>query len=950
MSMGKMRILSRLVFDHHVKRWARALLSLAGIAVSVCLVVWIIRGYDAVASRSKQTASRTTGKFDVAVSPPMPRMGPPGGGPQQGAPRRPPPGGGGAATAYVDPQLIDQLVRDADVSEVSALVKSRVRVVDPQPLVPMGPFGGGSLIGIGDREPPSEMDRGSWLPPGAAAEAVVSSSFAERYGLKVGGETTIGGFGSEVRLTVVGVLKSPGGGGPMSSPQQGDVYVSMATAEKINGYAGRVSAACVTLKDTDDTDSFIRKWTAKTASANPPVSFRSLRQSDDDPMAGRMLGMIQMQANNATVLGFLAACFIIFVTLNAGVRERLREYAALRAIAMSRRQLAFMIFLESFLLALVGWALGLALARALLNLGQALAVHLKFFQSGAFADYPLGRLSILISAGCALTGAGAAAIVPAWQASRVMPIDILGGGDARRGARRFPWIMVGIGLALVVINPLMVLAANVEPFKSYFAATSTRGFSPPLLGSAAVIIGLALITPLFIRVVELVFGPVLAWALRMDRRLLRQQFSSNLWRAVGTTIALSTGLTLFVTVLVWGYSMLVPFTPDQSLPRMLVSILPAGLPESALPEVEQVPGVIAGECLPLAVEQPRLTDAMLESKPFASVDASQQHLLILGVNPAKALTGADPLLRFTFVQGTREEAARKLASGHYCLVPDHFHTQTGLGVGDKFSVSVPEAPQKSVEYEIAGVVYVPGWHWFTKFADIRRRSGRALAMVFAGYETVKADFGIDRISFLWLNADPSVGFQEMEKRLSPLADRSAGVRVNIPGTGEAMVHKQYVKITERENLIGRLNQRADDVIWSLTHFPLFVLIIASLAVFNAVFASVHARFWQFGVLRGVGMTRSQLFRLIVSEALMIFLVAGLLSLGSGSLLAWCGTHICTYFFYFGGMTPPLVLPWMSLSLGFSIAFVVCLIAGLLPAVPLSAKEPLKFIQAGRGTM
>ena len=44
-------------------------------------------------------------------------------------------------------------------------------------------------------------------------------------------------------------------------------------------------------------------------------------------------------------------------------------------------------------------------------------------------------------------------------------------------------------------------------------------------------------------------------------------------------------------------------------------------------------------------------------------------------------------------------------------------------------------------------------------------------------------------------------------------------------------------------------KRAGNVIGSITQIPLFALIIASLAVFNAVVASTRARFWQRGGLR-----------------------------------------------------------------------------------------------------
>lgn len=937
-------LLSRMVVRQMVRRPVRTLLGLFGLAVSVCLVVWIVRGYEAAATGGGVPPDRSAGRFDVAITPPMPRMGPR---PSPGSERRRPPAT--TAPTYIGAKVIEQLRADPAVAEIVATIRTRVRVVDPAPVVQMGPFGGGSVVGTPDSQPPDPIGQGRWIR-GDGNEAVISAGFAERYNLALGGDCTVGGMGSEVKLTVVGILAAqPGGGGGMFSPAGGDLFVPPAAAEAINGYSGQFNLVNLVLNDPESADSFAKAWTSRLADGTPPLAARSLRQAAGDPMAGRMLGMVKVQADNAKVLAFLAAGFVIFVTLSVSVRERLREYAMLRAIVLSRSQLVAMIALEALLLTALGWALGLALARGLLGVGNALAVHMKFFQAGAFANYPLSRACIVTSALCAVAGAVAASILPAWQAIRVKPADILGGGDAPAG-RRFPRVLVAIGVLLVIVNPAVVLLANVEPFKSVIAKTYTMGFAPPLLSCACAIAGLALVTPLVVRLIDVWVGPGVARLLCLNPRFLRQQLSGNLWRNVGTTIALSAGLTLFVTVLVWGYSMLVPFTPDNSLPRMLVSVLPAGLPESAMDEVRRTDGIVADQCLPLAVEQPRLTDATLASKPFSSVDESQQHLLLMGIDPEQALGGDDPVLKLQFVQGNRKSAASKLIDGRYCLVPDHFATQTGLTVGDTFSVEVPNQPGVSLQYEIAGVIYVPGWHWFTKFSEIRRRSGRALAVVFADYRQVKTDYRLDRISFLWTNASLAVSGPDMEKRLAPLADKYAGVRIDIPGAGPTQVNKQYVKITERGDLIGRLNRRADDVIWALTKFPLLALAIASLAVFNAVWASVRARYWQFGVLRGVGLSRWQLFRLVISESLMIFLAAGVMSLGSGILLAWCGTHVCTYFFYFGGMTPPLVLPWVRLALGFGITFGLCLLAGLLPAWQAARKEPLGFIQAGRLAM
>jgi putative ABC transport system permease protein len=928
--MKALRVLLKLIVAENVKHRLRATVALLGIAVSVSLVAWNLRGLG-MARAQMAEAARQQGRFDVAITPKDFRG------------------------AQLDPAAIEAVRQDKAVAEMDVAVKSRVRVIRPE-LPPMpGPFGGGAtVIGTDATEAWGNVADGCWL--GAAAhEAVISSMFAERAKLKLGDEMVLAGLGSETPLTVVGIVTVAGAPMPgvrmMPPPQLADVYVSAATAGELNGYTDRPSLVCIVLKNPAAASAFAVSYRDRLAAAQPAAMIRSLKDPGDDPMMGGSPGMQQMILGNITIISaFLAAVFIIFVTLSANVRERLRQYAILRALALSRGQIVLMIFMESLLLTLVGWGLGLLLTKGFLLLGQSLSGSLEVFQSSAFSDRPLGMMAVVASGIAALLGALAAAILPAWQASQIKPADLLGGMGQGR-SKRFPWVMVTIGLVLIAINPVIVVLAgrseSVRSMLSKFWGWGSPGFGTPLAGSLAMIVGFALVTPLAVLVAERLFGPVLARLLRLDPRFLRQQLSLNLWRTVGTTAALSVGLALFITSLVWGYSMLVPFTPTQGLPRMQVAIMPAGVPESAIADVRATPGVKADECLPMAVEQPRLTDEMLRSPAFAHVDEQQQTLLFMGLDPGRTFGGDHPMFNLEFLEGDAATAARKLAEGRYCVVPQQFATITGLKMGDSFSVDVPNARGKQVTYTIAGVASVPGWNWLSKFSETRRRAGRALAMVFVGYDQAKTDFALDRVNYFWLNTDDSVTAKDLETRLEPLAKANAGVSVEVPQVGQTAVGTQYVKITDREEVIVMLYRRANDVIWTLTWLPLITLVITSLAVFNTILASVRARFWQIGVLRGVGLTRSQLLRLILGESLMICVAACTLSLVSGIGLAWCGTRLCTLFFFFGGNTPPLVLPWAGLSIGLGLAVGLCLLAGLIPAAVAAMKEPLKFIQGGR---
>jgi putative ABC transport system permease protein len=105
-----------------------------------------------------------------------------------------------------------------------------------------------------------------------------------------------------------------------------------------------------------------------------------------------------------------------------------------------------------------------------------------------------------------------------------------------------------------------------------------------------------------------------------------------------------------------------------------------------------------------------------------------------------------------------------------------------------------------------------------------------------------------------------------------------------------------------------------------------------------------------GVLRALGVTRFGLFRLIIAEALLIGVVACVLSLGFGTMAGYCGTGVTRYINIRGGQVTPLVIPWTKLTVGFGMALGLCLLAALWPAYRTGRAEPLGLLQAGRAAM
>jgi putative ABC transport system permease protein len=164
---------------------------------------------------------------------------------------------------------------------------------------------------------------------------------------------------------------------------------------------------------------------------------------------------------------------------------------------------------------------------------------------------------------------------------------------------------------------------------------------------------------------------------------------------------------------------------------------------------------------------------------------------------------------------------------------------------------------------------------------------------------------------------------------------------------EVIASKYRAGILDTNELHEMFMNRSNSIIWLLTRYPLYALLIASLGVVNAIMASIRARRWEMGVLRGIGLVRGQLFRLVIAEAALIGLVACVLSFAFGVTEAWAGTIITGYRF---GVSSSFVTPWGMLGMGFLIALVLCLLAALWPAWSTARREPLQLLQEGRASM
>ncbi len=986
MSFAEWKTALRLVASHMWQRPGRVFLTSLSTAAAACVVVWVVSGYDSLVGEFGSMGEEYVGRYDFLLVPARDREAEPV---------------GFGRALQIPKAMLEKIRQDPAIAALDPIFETALRANKPG-AAPAGRFPGMAegegpparskqqesgpkmmggvaaqraqspvpiVVGTDSLEPIHRVLQGQWIGQDSTARVgALTREAAQQLGLHVGDEMVVGsGFGAnhvEANIKVVAIVEQskrlpgpkfmvglpptrqgvlPGGPAPNA------LYVPMAVAEQLAGITARASYAGVVLKAGENVEAFQKRWAEAFGTASPPIEVRTPAKVDSEVDNSTTFESVRAQAYSATGISLLAALFIIFTTLSMGVDERIRQFAMLRAICFTKWQIGLMVAVESLFLGLIGWIGGLVAGWALLALMARIKPEL--LAEGA----ALGTWCILLSGICALGGSLAASLMPAWRATSVSPLEAMA---PRRSAYqgRIPWMVTIIGLLLIAANPLVVFFVPMPDTSRYLAAVA--------IGCTTMVIGFVLLAPMAIVVTERLLGPILARLFRINSRLLATQLSANMWRTVGTTVAMTIGLGLFVATQTWGYSMLAPFTPGDWTPDLVISIM-GGLSDSQVEAVRNAPGLASDRFAPLAIKQVKFADDPVGFRIRES-STRQDNCVMIGVDPEVALGGAKPLFKFQFVEGNREDAIAKLMRGRYCIVPDHFTRESGIGVGGKFAVVAPGRLGERIDYEIAGVVSMAGWHWMTKTGF---RQGRAAGLMFCDRETVRRDFNTGKPTTFWADRRDSASDEELKAAIQSALGRGGAVTA---GAGSSFVPEATADAPERaavgagrrsgfgragggavtvksaDSVRKEIRGRADNIIWALSELPLITLFVASLGVMNTVMASIRARRWEMGVLRSLGVTRFGLFRLIAAEALLFGVVACVLSLGFGTMAGYCGTGVTRYVNIRGGQYTPLMIPWAKLSIGFCIAIGLCLGAALWPAFRTGRTDILRLLQSGRG--
>ncbi|RCV51206.1 ABC transporter permease [Marinitenerispora sediminis] len=328
--------------------------------------------------------------------------------------------------------------------------------------------------------------------PESDSEVVLDAALAAAVGVSPGDEVRIVAAAAPAVYRVAGTVTAPPGA-PLERSHT--VFLTPAEAARLSGHPGRFDAVGVLAEDGADPGALARSIEDAVPEVTTYTGTAAGRLEFADVAASRSL--LTLVAASFGGMAMLVSLFVVAITLALSVHQRRREFAVLRAIGSTPRQIRRLVVGEALLVAAFGGVLGCLPGIVLADVLRGLFARIGVVPDDLpLAVGPLPPLvAVLLVAGTAALGGLATAHRPA----RISPVEALreaavDGGEPPRWRRTAGAVCLGAG-AVAALTPLYV--------RGEVGAAGT--------GSAALlmVIGLALLGPVVPRrLVRLLGAPL----------------------------------------------------------------------------------------------------------------------------------------------------------------------------------------------------------------------------------------------------------------------------------------------------------------------------------------------------------------------------------------------------------------------------------------------------------
>ena len=770
-------------------------------------------------------------------------------------------------TQPIDGSLADQ-IKQIDGVEAAKPDAQTTGVLVGANDTPVSNMGAPTLfLPLYDKEPGRTWAQGH-MPQGGG-EIALESGALKNSGLKVGDKTHIVIQGQPTEVTVVGEFH-------FESSMASATVVGMDPdwLMPIAAPDGKVSNITIDLAKGASLDT-VKSEVTKVVPDDAQVKTRAELIKEQNKTIESQLGFVQTFLMVFVVVAMFVGSFIIMNSFAMSVRQRVKEFALLRAVGASPGSVFGIVFLQAVVIGIVGSALGVAagagllagLAKLLDNMGMPLL-------EGTGLTAPIIVISLVV--GLAVTIIGA--LLPAREAALTHPVEAMRGVSGSR--EKSLVLRTIIGGLLLAAGAAAVAAAWVN--EDLEQRQLIMG-----LGAGGVVLGLLIVSPTLARPVVAVLGLPFRM-LRPSGRLALRNIVHNPRRTANTSGALMVGMALVCAgaTLAASFSASTADEIDKSLKADFL-VQPATMSSSntklsseKAKELAAIDGVKETSSYTLYVNA--------VTKPDGSQNPAATSLVI---DPATYSSAYD--IRVT--SGSLSD----LDATHVAV-----NKNENLKMGDKVTLT---GPNGSVEATVGAIV------------DPKGIGGTY-------FYSPKVAAAVGSWTSPGTSTDPD---HVLDAPLGMLLTLEDGANLDtVRHKAEDIVADTYqYSVNDASQLSDKVGQRINQMLAVLYGLLGLSIVIAILGIVNTLVLSVSERTREIGLMRAVGLGKTQLAGEIITESVLTSLYGTVLGGATGVVLAAALKKILED----QGLTS-LSVPWGQMVGMLALSVVVGIIAALWPAL------------------
>ena len=637
-------------------------------------------------------------------------------------------------------------------------------------------------------------------------------------------------------FTIVGI----GGVGPDGTKATSATVFEMTTADvqKLAGVTDEFDAVRLVAVDGVSQGELRDRVAAVLPDATEAITGQAYIDDQVNQISSGLSGITTAIVAFGYIALFVGA-FVIYNTFSIVTAQRTREVALIRAVGASRRQVLGSILIEAVITGFIGGLIGVALGQVIaIGLGGLIGIDdIQAVSPGIVTQGLL--LAIIITL--------VSALVPAIRATRIPPIAALGElGVDRSGLSNSRKVF---GSLFLLGGIALVTAADLEAFDTPLTWVA--------VGAGMLMVAVVVIGPVFAGPLARFIGAPVRAIYGMPGKLASDNASRNPKRTITTAVALTIGVTLIMVIAVLASSVkgLLDTANSTGFAKLdaIVSSddFNAGFSPTLTDKLRALPEV--GSLAELRLTQLRVVNGT-KADDARTADGTEKDGIPVGVDDLVA--GIDPAAYLPLIDlGTLTPAAPTIGNDEV-LVRQQYATDNGWKVGDTVQAyTAPTFPTSGIQkWKIVGFFenQVGPQAMYLNLDTFTRNAAPAS--------------NVDRT--LFVKAKSGTSPDQLRTALS-----------------SAVTDNPLAQVTSVADFAKQSTQLFDiflNVIYGLLSLA---IIIAVIGLVNALSLSVFERTREIGLLRAVGMSRTQLRKAIRWESAIVSVLGTVLGLIIGIALA-----------------------------------------------------------------